>query len=1202
MKIHKLCFENLNSLYGKYTIDFDNENYLANGLFLITGPTGAGKTTIFDAICLALYGKTPRLDGISKSRNDIMSHDARSCFAELIFSTETGTYRAYWSQSRTRPGSKEPFGQSKCEFSECDPVNFESKGETLSKKVQAAIEEVLKTSFEQFTRSLLLAQGEFDNFLHSKSTDRAEILEQITGTEIYGEISKAVHARNNEEKLKLQALNAERQNRVVLSGEEIASLNTQIETSEKIVTEKEKHLEQANRILDTLERMKKLREESELLQQKLREHELERKNFEPDRELLSKDEKAVPLQGEYLEYSNLERQLNEELIRKKKHEENLEQAKQAKEVLENDEKIALSEFDAASTNREKNKPLIEKAKKLDLEIKTKRTQIDKIDRETENFRSEKTEKKRLLEKEEKILKELESELEKAEQYRNANQVDFGLIAGLDAIRTAFESLQKMQADRDSIELDHQETLSEKENAENERLDIETKFMESEKTYKNSEKSIEEARNELEKLLESRELPDWRGELEQAGEELVKLESLNGSFENKRKILEQLRIFEGELKELEPELEKTHRNIEECKKDVSHLEEKKSLEEKIADLEDLRRELIEGKECPLCGSKHHPFAEGNIPEPSATKTELETKKSEFENLNHLERCLLSKKAGGETASKIKRESLDKTETEIEQIRSLPGFDIAPEFLEEKISELKERKKTLSKRIENIEKLQQEEKKLQNGLESIQTEHRKLENEKNSVIRDIQALGKKLEDLKKRYDKANSDYVSGEKAFRERTAPFGEYGEEFEMFIDELANRRIDWERNEGKIQKSKNAISEKNSEIALLKQSLETLSESISKQTGESKAIGEESTKIQAERTGLLGDENPDELEKSDEAALDSTRERLSSVRNDLAGKNAEIVNFDTEMQKSAARLIDVVKSESEAKISFLKNLEQAGFESIDAFKKSLLSPKERERINSERKRLDDAKTTLETALELNAQNLETEKNSIPERTDIETERNEILNILKEHREIVTINKQRLEDDKKHNSENLELETKIDEQKKSHEIWGNLNGLIGSFDGAKFRNFAQGLVFENIVRAANSQLEKMSDRYLLVRKTDDPLDLCIKDNYHAGEIRSINNLSGGECFIISLALAIGLSNFSSGNVKSQVLFLDEGFGTLDPEMLETALQTLVSLQEQGKLIGLISHVELLKDRLPVQLLLEKKGAGRSTLNGPGVTHG
>ena len=175
---------------------------------------------------------------------------------------------------------------------------------------------------------------------------------------------------------------------------------------------------------------------------------------------------------------------------------------------------------------------------------------------------------------------------------------------------------------------------------------------------------------------------------------------------------------------------------------------------------------------------------------------------------------------------------------------------------------------------------------------------------------------------------------------------------------------------------------------------------------------------------------------------------------------------------------------------------------------------------------------------------------------------------------------------------------IEARQRELERWEQLHALIGSADGKKFRNFAQGLTFELMVSHANRQLQKMSDRYLLVRDEAQPLELNVIDNYQAGEVRSTKNLSGGESFLISLALALGLSAMASRNVRVDSLFLDEGFGTLDEEALETALDTLAGLQQEGKLIGVISHVSALKERIGIRIEVQPLSGGRSRISGPG----
>ena len=156
--------------------------------------------------------------------------------------------------------------------------------------------------------------------------------------------------------------------------------------------------------------------------------------------------------------------------------------------------------------------------------------------------------------------------------------------------------------------------------------------------------------------------------------------------------------------------------------------------------------------------------------------------------------------------------------------------------------------------------------------------------------------------------------------------------------------------------------------------------------------------------------------------------------------------------------------------------------------------------------------------------------------------------------------------------------KIEAHKKILQRWEKLAELIGSADGKKYRSFAQGITFEILIANANQQLANLSPRYLLVRDDKIPLDLSIIDSFQGGEIRTIKNLSGGESFIVSLALALGLSRMSSKKISIDSLFLDEGFGSLDEESLEIVCRICTVLNNEGKLIGIISHIPAIKERI------------------------
>ncbi len=207
MRIESVTFENLNSLKGRWTVALNHPAYAATGIFAITGPTGAGKTTVLDAVSLALYGRTPRLSTLSKSENEIMTRGTGYAAAEVTFQTNGRRYRAQWEQRRARmkpDGQLQPAQVSLFEFQTetATWLSVADKVKTFTTKIQA----VTGMTFEQFTRTMLLAQGNFAAFLKAETDDRAAMLERITGTEIYSRISEAAYERFAAEKEKLGQL------------------------------------------------------------------------------------------------------------------------------------------------------------------------------------------------------------------------------------------------------------------------------------------------------------------------------------------------------------------------------------------------------------------------------------------------------------------------------------------------------------------------------------------------------------------------------------------------------------------------------------------------------------------------------------------------------------------------------------------------------------------------------------------------------------------------------------------------------------------------------------------------------------------------------------------------------------------------------------------------------------------------------------
>jgi exonuclease SbcC len=175
-----------------------------------------------------------------------------------------------------------------------------------------------------------------------------------------------------------------------------------------------------------------------------------------------------------------------------------------------------------------------------------------------------------------------------------------------------------------------------------------------------------------------------------------------------------------------------------------------------------------------------------------------------------------------------------------------------------------------------------------------------------------------------------------------------------------------------------------------------------------------------------------------------------------------------------------------------------------------------------------------------------------------------------------------------------LQAELDQQRERQQIWASLNQLIGSADGAKFRSFAQGLTLELLVEHANVHLQDLARRYLLQRAPGSEMELQVVDREMGDEVRGVHSLSGGESFLLSLALALGLASLASDRVQVESLFIDEGFGALDADSLDMAIASLDALYSLGRQVGVISHVGALVERIGIKVEVAKQGGGRSRL--------
>ncbi|MEA2109825.1 MAG: AAA family ATPase [Pseudomonadota bacterium] len=1079
MKILELRFKNVGSLYGEWVIDFTDPEYVSNGIFALTGPTGAGKSTILDAICLALYGATPRLGKITKNGNEIMSRQTGECYAEVLFESQAGRFRCHWEQRRAR---KKAEGNLQDQEHQIADDATGKPIETKKSLVGAVIEEKTGMDFDRFTRSILLAQGGFDTFLKADAEQKSKILEQITGTEIYSEISRRVHERQRDEREKLNLLNAETSGIVILEPEQEKEIQDDLETKLKQETELAGKSTETGKAITWLTTIDNLKKEILSLTDEAAKLKADTEAFKPERGKLEQATKAASLDGTYVSVTSLRKQQADDQTSLKTDEAALPEietsANKQAETLKASEQFTLKAKEELKTAA----PLIQKIRSLDQKIaeqtKAVSEDADACTKEAAKVETDKQARVKELEK----RTAAEKTLEAAELYLKENARDEWLISGLAGVEEQFGNLLAKQGEITQKEAD----------------------------LKKADTVVADAAKKLDEASK------------QCGLKKQELETAGKNLQQGKDALSEL-LGDKLLREYRTEKETLLREMAFIKK--------------IEELEDHRAKLEDGKPCPLCGSVVHPFAEGNVPVP------------------------------------------DEIEQKIESLTKM--IDKADEQ-EAAIKKLEQTENTARNNLNNSEKLETE------------------------AANNKKAAEKTLTELKDALTKLRTGFDELKLAVSGKLQPLGitEIPEsKVESLLESLKSRLKAWQeqvKQKADIEKQIAAI---DSEVRRLDAVIDTQVKALAEKQENLERLKKQLADGTEERKQLYGDKKPDEEEgRLNKAVTDAEKaeKKARDLNTDLQQKlTAAKTHIDSLKKRTLQRTPELEKAEAD----FSAALSSAGFADEKVFLEARLSQEGRESLSTRAKELDDAGTELKAKQKDRETRLATEiAKKLTDKTleELEPQFKEFEESLKTLRDAIAGIKHTLNENTAAKERIKEKQSTIEAQKKECHRWEKLHGLIGSADGKKYRNFAQGLTFELMVSHANRQLGKMTDRYLLIRDEHRPLELNVVDNYQAGEIRSTKNLSGGESFIVSLTLALGLSKMASRKVRVDSLFLDEGFGTLDEEALETALETLSGLQQDGKLIGIISHVSALKEKISTQINITPVSGGRSSLSGPGCT--
>ncbi len=1249
MRILSVHLKNLNSLSGEWHIDFTDPAYAAGGIFAITGPTGAGKSTILDAICLALYGRTPRLGKISKGANEIMARHSGECFAEVSFVSQKGQFRCHWSQHRARRQSSGELQLPRHEIADA------LSGKILSSSVRGVAEEIEVATgmdFDRFTRSMLLAQGGFAAFLQAAPDERAPVLEQITGTEIYSRISMKVHELKSIERARLHNLQAELAGMQLLPEEEEQALRQELIQQEQAEQALAGRLAQRQQALAWREGLQKLEEDLRQLGERQQQWQIRQQAFAPQQQRLDLAMRALELAASHAALSALRReQVSDQQALAACQQALPAKRKQADETLARQQAAALQRETAKAAWQEAQ-PLLQEVRALDVRLAAAAGPIATAEQAGQTLAAKLEQARAAHGQDLAELSHLEQKRAQVNAQLGLHGADARLVEQLADLRSRFSLITEQAAQLGADEKKHVQSEQLLKEAEQSWLQAQAREQAAVQRRDASQQLFKEQQAAWQEILAGQDLASWRRQQQELASQHEDLTAAQGEA---RAMLQaqamqielagQSKILQAEIAHLGASITKASEHEQALVTERDLLETQLSLLQRIEALEDARQHLQDGEPCPLCGALEHPFALGNVPAADASRVRLAELRADLHKLAQETGALHAREAKlSLQMEQIRLHQEEQQQKEVEARARLAALSQRqgqepaglqwPEPAAEALALIEARLEQTGAALNHSLAIVQRLEALSLTLQNQQEELGRAKDAAMAAEREAVQAGHRYEQASGQARQQGEQLAQArerqEKALQQVRAALEPYnlpaslaslpapqagkmpdaqGRDANIPIanmladigEHLQERLAQWKNWQAEKEAYTLAIARLEEQTRQQKANIAHMEEECRQQQAQLGTLRQEREAIADKRRELFAVKEVESEEARLQAAQSSAEQALEQTSIAWQGARQECDRLEARAAElaSAMRLREGGLTRDEA--AFCRSLQEPGFADEAAYLAACLPEQERQQLARQSQELHMEQAELARRLVEQSALLQEEQERELSPQGLSELREAQAASLQEQRQLqqeLGATRQRLAANEESKNRQQERAQAIAAQERVSAEWDLLHELIGSSDGKKYRNFAQGLTFELMISHANRQLQKMSDRYLLIHDAQQPLVLNVIDNYQAGEIRSTKNLSGGESFMVSLALALGLSSMASQKVRVDSLFLDEGFGSLDEDSLDIALETLAGLRQEGKLIGVISHVQALQERIPTRIRVEPLNSGKSRIIGPG----
>jgi len=1249
MKILRIGGKNLASLAGEFEVDFTREPLLSSGLFAISGPTGAGKSTLLDALCLALYDATPRLLRARTGNqvpdvgaDTVQAHDRRTLLrrgaaeghAEVDFIGNDGVaYRARWSVRRSynkASGALQGVNMSLHQLPELAPLG-NTKTETLLE-----IEKRIGLSFEQFTRSVLLAQNEFSAFLRTDDNERGELLETLTGSAVYSEISRRAFDRWRVEQEAMRRLSGRLQDQAPLAPDLRSALDAEHITAQAALATVEARrtaLAQQLRWLQALEALAQGEAEAEAA--------LARAAGAVDdaaerRRHLATLDAVQPARAMVAELARLSAEQRQAQLALDGSEQELVHALDAQQLAARGLADAERTLDTAESAQRAQAPQLDRAKALDATLATLAPSHRKAADARDALAAESGAAAAALRTKATELDSTQTALAGTRAWLDAHRE----LDGLAAQWTRWEQRLVQAESAAALDAGSAAALAQ----------ARTGLAEAEAAAAHSGAALDAAAA----LLQERESARAQAGEALAGIDADGLRAERRALETRREHLaafgathQTLAAARTQRGKLAVQAERQQaaqaaagQALDAARNAGATLDATLSQAERLLEaaqlacadgVESLRSRLGNDTPCPVCGSEDHPYrhqdARLHTLLDKMAQEVAARRREQRDNLNEQAQQRAAVDAAAERLQALGEEGaaiLDAIDQLDDELAANPLAQEAPDedgrgawltaqqtALRTAMADLDGREHTLRRAEQARDAAQgawdgahRELARLLAAAQTAQTRLARLAADIATLAAKRDAAAGALAALLAELDPVLAQACGDGWQTGWRDDPAG--------WRQQRAGAAREWTERAARLARLEAGIGTLQAEHAALAARAEQGQARLAEAQAEFTRIDGDLAALRRERAALFDGRSAQAVEEALAAAVAGARAAVQAgqaaslqaaqlearVREGQARTRERIAQLQDGGAETAARLqawiedfdgadpaLDAVDSEQA-----LADLLAVGNGWIAQERAALLELDAQARqagaVLAERRarRLEHAAAAPGDAAGRDAATLA---------ADLAAAEQEGRGV----HETASALALRIREDDGRRERASAMMAEIERQRAVEERWAKLAELIGSADGKKFRNYAQQFTLDVLLGYANQHLAQLAKRYRLERVANGSgpsLALMVRDQDMGGEVRSVNSLSGGESFLVSLALALGLASLSSNRVKVESLFIDEGFGSLDSDTLGVAMDALDALQSMGRKVGVISHVQEMTERIATRVLVRPGGGGSSAI--------